>query len=57
MIDVDSFRIISPNIMIRRVYESDLIDLYEVYSDPDVMKFTSDPVFSSFEMMEQFFKA
>jgi ribosomal-protein-alanine N-acetyltransferase len=57
MIDVDSFRIISPNIMIRRVYESDLIDLYEVYSDPDVMKFASDPVFSSFEMMEQFFKA
>jgi ribosomal-protein-alanine N-acetyltransferase len=47
----------SPDILTRRVYKDDLKDLYEVYSDPDVMKYARDPVFGSFEMMEQFFES
>jgi RimJ/RimL family protein N-acetyltransferase len=53
-IDIDNLHICSSRIEIRRIYESDLESLFEVYSDPEVMRFASDPTFNSFEMMNEF---
>ncbi len=55
MIDINTFYLSSGDVELRRIYAGDLLALYEVYSDPEVMRFASDPPFTSVEMMHQFF--
>lgn len=57
MIDIDHLYLQSPNIVIRRINEADLEDLYRAYSNPAVMQFTSDPPFASRAMMLQFYSS
>lgn len=57
MIDIHRLSLCSPRITIRKIDETDLEDLYQAYANPNVMKFTSDPPFTSFEMMKQFYSS
>ena len=38
---------------LRQVLPTDLHDLYAIYSDPEVMRFASDPYFTSIELAER----
>src|ERR1051325_10930490 len=43
--------------MIRKIIRSDLSELYGIYSDPLVLQFTDETVFTSIEMIEQFYES
>jgi RimJ/RimL family protein N-acetyltransferase len=43
------------NLKIRRMDAADLVSLWQIYSDPEVMRFASDPPFDDPAMMQQFY--
>ncbi len=49
--------IVDEEIFIRKIRKEDLISLFEVYSDPEVMKFASEPAFCDLSMMDNFFES
>jgi [ribosomal protein S5]-alanine N-acetyltransferase len=55
VIDLQAFQIATARTCIRPITEADLDALYAVYSDPEVMRYTSDPPFSDRTLMQQFF--
>lgn len=54
MINLDAFLIHTARTLIRPIRPDDRDELFAVYSDPEVMRYTSDPPFTDRAMLEQF---
>lgn len=55
MLDVAHLTLHHHHLTIRRIDATDLPALFAVYSDPEVMRFASDPPFTSLAMMDHFY--
>ncbi|MFC4161508.1 GNAT family N-acetyltransferase [Chitinimonas lacunae] len=53
-LDPDRFLLRTDRLLLRRIVSDDLPALYRLYSDPEVMAFASDPVFTSPGLMACF---
>lgn len=46
ILDLDAFQLSTARVLVRPITAADCDALYEVYSDPEVMRYTSDPPFT-----------
>jgi RimJ/RimL family protein N-acetyltransferase len=55
ILDLDAFQLSTARVLVRPITAADCDALYAVYSDPEVMRYTSDPPFTDRALMAQFF--
>ena len=46
---------VEEDLLLRKIEKNDLAELFQTYSDPEVMKYTADPAFPGFDYMDQFY--